>query len=130
VMIYVISNAMGRIYAGTLEGNVMVIGLTILACTLILRFFLTKKTTEMSYLASKTVKRVMREQIYKKILRMGNTYREHATTAQLVQEFYWREAYPAKHHFYDPAVCRFLPAHEASWQLFSRVHGRRKDFLT
>ena len=28
----------------------------------------------------------MREQIYKKILRLGNTYREHATTAELVQE--------------------------------------------
>jgi len=28
----------------------------------------------------------MREQIYKKLLKLGNTYREHATTAELVQE--------------------------------------------
>ena len=116
VMIYVISNAMGRIYAGTLEGNVMVIGLTILACTLILRFFLTKKTTEMSYLASKTVKRVMREQIYKKILRLGNTYREHATTAQLVQESV--EGVEQLESYFGQYVPQFFYAFLAPFTLF------------
>ena len=40
----------------------------------------------MSYLASRTVKRVMREKIYGKLLRLGTAYREHVTTAELVQE--------------------------------------------
>ena len=86
VMIFIISNAVGSLYSGTFTTKELIISLAVLGVTLIVRFFMTKKTTEMSYLASKTVKRVMREQIYKKILRLGSTYREHATTSELVQE--------------------------------------------
>ena len=86
VMIFIISNAVGRLYSGVFTSKELFISVAVLVITLIVRFFMTKKTTEMSYLASKTVKRVMREQIYKKILRLGSTYREHASTAELVQE--------------------------------------------
>ncbi len=86
VMIFIISNVVGKLYREEMTMKVMIISVAILAGVLAGRFFMTKKTTQMSYLASKTVKRVMREQIYKKILKLGNTYREHATTAELVQE--------------------------------------------
>jgi ABC-type transport system involved in cytochrome bd biosynthesis fused ATPase/permease subunit len=86
VMIFIIANAVGNLYHREMSSGEMFVSVAILAGVLIVRFFMTKKTTEMSYLASKTVKRVMREQIYRKILRLGNTYREHATTAELVQE--------------------------------------------
>ncbi|WP_026489994.1 ABC transporter ATP-binding protein/permease [Butyrivibrio sp. XBB1001] len=86
VMIFVIANAVGKLYRKEMTVNEMLISLAILAGVLIVRFVMTKQTTQMSYRASKTVKRVMREQIYKKILKLGNTYREHATTAELVQE--------------------------------------------
>ncbi|MCR4557495.1 MAG: ABC transporter ATP-binding protein/permease [Saccharofermentans sp.] len=86
VMIFIISNAVGRLYSGVFSTKELFISVAVLGITLIVRFFMTKKTTEMSYLASKTVKRVIREQIYKKILRLGSAYREHATTAELVQE--------------------------------------------
>ncbi|MCR5279775.1 MAG: ABC transporter ATP-binding protein/permease [Lachnospiraceae bacterium] len=86
VMIFIIANVVGKLYRREMTTNGVIISFAILMGVLIIRFFMTKKTTEMSYLASKTVKRVMREQIYKKILRLGNTYREHATTAELVQE--------------------------------------------
>ena len=86
VMIYCIASLVGRLYIRELsQQDIALYGLALLA-TLIVRFFMTGATIRMSYLASKTVKRVMREQIYKKILRLGNTYREHATTAELVQE--------------------------------------------
>ncbi len=86
VMIYCIASLVGRLYIRELsQQDIALYGLALLA-TLIVRFFMTRATIRMSYLASKTVKRVMREQIYKKILRLGNTYREHATTAELVQE--------------------------------------------
>lgn len=86
VMIYCIASLVGRLYIRELsQEDIALYGLALLA-TLIVRFFMTRATIRMSYLASKTVKRVMREQIYKKILRLGNTYREHATTAELVQE--------------------------------------------
>ena len=86
VMIFIISTAVEKLYRGEMTANGVLISLGILAGVLAVRFFMTKKLAQMSYLASKTVKRVMREQIYKKILRLGNTYREHAATAELVQE--------------------------------------------
>jgi len=86
VMIFIISNAVGKLYHREMTAKVMTISLVVLLGVLIARFFITKKTTQMSYFASKTVKRIMREQIYSKILRLGSTYREHATTAELVQE--------------------------------------------
>ena len=86
VMIFIISTAVEKLYRRKMTANGVLISLGIHAGVLVIRFFMTKKLAQMSYLASKTVKRVMREQIYKKILRLGNTYREHATTAELVQE--------------------------------------------
>ena len=86
VMIFIIANTVGKMYRREMTSNWMMLSLAILTGVLAVRFFMTKKTTEMSYLASRTVKQVMREQIYRKILRLGNAYREHTTTAELVQE--------------------------------------------
>ena len=86
VMIYVISAGVGKAYRRELTAGECITGAIVLLFTFVIRFFTTKKTSEMSYMASKTVKRVMREQIYKKLLRLGTSYREHAGTAELVQE--------------------------------------------
>ena len=86
VMIGLIAMLVEGLYEGKESGQTIRIKLCVLLAMLILRWFTTKAAIRMSYLASKTVKRVMREQIYKKLLRLGNTYREHATTAELVQE--------------------------------------------
>ncbi len=86
LMIYIIARMIGRLYLGELGMPETVVSSVILLIALAVRFFMTRRTIHMSYMASKTVKRVMREQIYKKILRLGNTYREHVTTAELVQE--------------------------------------------
>ncbi len=86
VMVFVIATSVGKLYRGDISVKEMIISLAILAGVLVVRFFMTKATAKMSYLASKTVKLVMREQIYKKILRLGNSYREYTTTAELVQE--------------------------------------------
>ena len=86
VMIGLIAMLVEGLYEGKESGQTIGIKLCVLIVMLILRWFTTKAAIRMSYLASKTVKRVMREQIYKKLLRLGNTYREHATTAELVQE--------------------------------------------
>ena len=86
VMIGLIAMLVEGLYEGKESGQTIGIKLCVLVVMLILRWFTTKAAIRMSYLASKTVKRVMREQIYKKLFRLGNTYREHATTAELVQE--------------------------------------------
>lgn len=86
LMIYIIARMIGRLYLGEFGMPETVVSSVILLIALAVRFFMTRRTIHLSYMASKTVKRVMREQIYKKILRLGNTYREHVTTAELVQE--------------------------------------------
>jgi len=86
VMIGLIAMLVEGLYEGKESGQTIWTKLCVIIAMLILRWFTTKAANRMSYLASKTVKRVMREQIYKKLLRLGNTYREHVTTAELVQE--------------------------------------------
>ena len=86
IMILIVANAIQKIYEGSWKLDNLVIPVLIILFTIVCRFFTTKYATKMSYLASKTVKRVMREKIYDKLLRLGNTYREHVTTAELVQE--------------------------------------------
>ena len=86
IMIFIISKGIEKLYLEELTTTESVVGIIVIAATMIIRFFTTKATVRMSYLASKSVKRTMREQIYSKLLRLGNTYREHTTTAELVQE--------------------------------------------
>lgn len=86
VMIVMIAAMVEGLYEKNENTETILIRVGILGVALFLRWFVTKAAIKMSYLASRTVKRVMREQIYKKLLKLGNTYREHASTAELVQE--------------------------------------------
>lgn len=86
VMILTISLSIQKLYEkawgiGDLALPFLIIGVTVIA-----RFFTTRYAVRMSYLASRTVKQVMREKIYAKLLRLGTSYRDHVTTAELVQE--------------------------------------------
>ena len=85
-MILLIAFSVQNLYDKTWGWKDLLMPALIIAITVLLRFFTTKYATRMSYLASRTVKRVMREKIYSKLLRLGTSYREHATTAELVQE--------------------------------------------
>ena len=85
-MILMIAFSVQNLYNKTWGLTDLILPAVMIAVTVILRFFTTKYAVRMSYLASRTVKRVMREKIYTKLLRLGTSYREHATTAELVQE--------------------------------------------
>lgn len=85
-MIVTIAVTVQRIYDHTWAIQNLPLPMLIILGTVILRFFTTRYAVRMSYLASRTVKRVMREKIYGKLLRLGTSYREHVTTAELVQE--------------------------------------------
>ncbi len=85
-MIVTIALSVQRLYDRTWMLRNLPLPLLLILCTVILRFFTTRYAVRMSYLASRTVKRVMREKIYGKLLRLGSSYREHVTTAELVQE--------------------------------------------
>lgn len=51
----------------------------------ILRSICSTKSAEMSYLSSCNIKLALREQIYKKLLKLGNSYREKVSTSEIVQ---------------------------------------------
>ena len=86
VMIGLTAASAEKLYRRELTPSGAVPVLAIIALTILIRFFITRYAVRMSYLASRTVKRKMRDLIYKKLLRLGMSYREKATTAELVQE--------------------------------------------
>ena len=85
-MILMIARSVQNLYSKAWGPGDLAVPAAVIAVTVILRFFTTKYAARMSYLASRTVKRVMREKIYGKLLKLGTSYREHVTTAELVQE--------------------------------------------
>ncbi|MDE7318127.1 MAG: ABC transporter ATP-binding protein/permease [Lachnospiraceae bacterium] len=52
---------------------------------LLVRFFCDRMGAEASYRASADVKRILRERIYEKLLRLGASYREKISTSEVVQ---------------------------------------------
>lgn len=50
-----------------------------------IRFICTVLSSRMGYLSSKMVKKVLREKIYEKLLRLGASYREQVKTSEVVQ---------------------------------------------
>ena len=86
VMTASIALAVQNLYERNWGAKELSVSAAVIAVTVILRFFTTKYAVRMSYLASRTVKQIMREKIYTKLLRLGSSYREHASTAELVQE--------------------------------------------
>ena len=57
----------------------------IVFAALILRFFCDRQASHASYRASVDVKRILRDKIYSKLLRLGAAYREMVTTSEVVQ---------------------------------------------
>ena len=85
-MILIIALVVQELYVGTLSAGSFFTCLLGLAAIIPLRWFSTRYASRMSYLASMTVKKKLREAIYRKLLATGNAYRGHVTTAELVQE--------------------------------------------
>lgn len=50
-----------------------------------IRFYSSVQSAQMSYLSTKTVKRLLRQRIYEKLLRLGASYKQNARTSEIVQ---------------------------------------------
>ena len=57
----------------------------IAAVAVVIRFVCNVLSARMGYLSSKAVKKTLREMIYKKLLRLGSSYKEQANTSEVVQ---------------------------------------------
>ncbi len=127
VMIVTIAISVQMLYEKSWGPKDLIRPLIIIGLTVFLRFFTTAYAARMSYLASRTVKRVMRERIYSKLLRLGSSYREHVSTAELVQESvegveqlesYFGQYVPQFFYaFMAPAALFFLFGFGGSWKV-------------
>ncbi len=72
------------IYRQVTKSNLL-ITLAIIVSALIIRVCSDKMVARASYLASVDVKRILREKIYEKLLRLGVSYREKVSTSEVVQ---------------------------------------------
>ena len=57
----------------------------IAAIAVVIRFVCAVASSRMGYLSSKAVKKTLREMIYRKLLRLGTSYKEQANTSEVVQ---------------------------------------------
>ncbi len=72
-------------FGGSLTGQRMAVAALVVAAAAGVRFLTEQKASEASYLASADVKRLLREKIYTKLLRLGASYRESVPTSEVVQ---------------------------------------------
>ena len=75
----------GRAVFGTLTEKRLAIYACLGAGGMALRFFCDRQAAQASFAASMDVKRILREQIYRKLLRLGASYREGVSTSEVVQ---------------------------------------------
>ena len=69
----------------TLETEVALRTAVVLLAVILIRFFCERMAAHASYLASVDVKRILREKIYEKLLKLGASYREQVSTSEVVQ---------------------------------------------
>ena len=84
-----ITYAVAMTLDGAVFGTLTERRLAIYACLgaggMALRFFCDRQAAQASFAASMDVKRILREQIYRKLLRLGASYREGVSTSEVVQ---------------------------------------------
>lgn len=74
-----------QIYQGTVGVRSTVFTAVIATVAVAVRFICTALTGRLSFLGSKAVKQSLREMIYRKLLRLGSSYKEKIQTSEVVQ---------------------------------------------
>ncbi len=85
VMIFSIANLLGKLAEESVESGDMIFTICAAVIAVAVRFVCSRLQSKVSFLASKTVKKTLREMIYKKLLRLGSGYTESTSTAEAVQ---------------------------------------------
>lgn len=85
VMMYGITALFADVYNKTYSADTLIRTAILVVVAAIVRGICTIVSSRMSFLASKTVKKTLREKIYKKLLSLGSAYRENVQTSEVVQ---------------------------------------------
>ena len=84
-VIFALASLLQSILEKALTAAAVEKGLVIIVLALAIRFAMTCLASRMSYRASTDVKRVLREKIYQKLLKLGMSYNTKISTAEVVQ---------------------------------------------
>ena len=84
-MMVSIADLLSRLFANTADRENFVCTVIVVAAAVGIRYFRAVQSAKMGYLSSKAVKKVLREKIYRKLLRLGSSYKEKAQTSEIVQ---------------------------------------------
>ncbi len=85
IMMTGITGLLASLYAGTADESGILSAAAVAVLAVGVRFACTVGASRMGYLSSKAVKRILREKIYRKLLRLGTSYREQVKTSEVVQ---------------------------------------------
>lgn len=84
-MMVSIADLLSRLFANTADRENFVCTVIVVAAAVGIRYFCAVQSAKMGYLSSKAVKKVLREKIYRKLLRLESSYKEKAQTSEIVQ---------------------------------------------
>ena len=84
-MMGAIAHMLQSLFEGNAQGGQFAVTAVIAALAVVIRFICATLSSQMGYLSSKAVKKTLREMIYRKLLRLGTSYKEQANTSEVVQ---------------------------------------------
>ena len=80
-----ISQMLAELFRGSASVQLFTVTGIVVILALAVRFFCSIGAAKMGYFSSKAVKKTLREKIYQKLLRLGNSYGEQVKTSEVVQ---------------------------------------------
>lgn len=80
-----ISRMLAELFRGSASTQLLAVTGGVVILALAVRFFCSIGAAKMGYFSSKAVKKTLREKIYQKLLRLGNSYNEQVKTSEVVQ---------------------------------------------
>ncbi len=85
VMIFAVAKLMDKMISRSANMKDYAFAAAAAVCSLIVRFVCSRVQEQCSYLSSRSVKKKLRELIFRKLLRLGMSYRESVPTSEIVQ---------------------------------------------
>lgn len=80
-----VAKLLQELFNKTADSKSIITTISIMVVAMIVRYVCALGVSRMSYLSSKSVKKSLREMIYKKLLRLGTSYKEQVNTSEIVQ---------------------------------------------
>ena len=84
-MMAAIAKLLQSLYENTLSSRQLAVTAVAAVLAVLVRYVCAVISSRMSYLSSKAVKKTLRKMIYKKLLRLGSSYKEKVNTSEVVQ---------------------------------------------